>query len=176
MSWLWNSDWTPGRLIRNLGPLGHRVARDGIRRRASRWVLARPLPEPLLDLVGTYLWHANGACPGSGEFALRCLLRPGAWAREPLLPRLAELAAEGRLAAACPVVLFYGQTHDWMNADSGDELARALRERGLARAVCHRVPDSGHHCYLEGCDDFNVLLLNELRHVTAAPAAAALAL
>ena len=112
VSYLWEHDWVPGRVIRNLGPFGRRFARSGIRRRASRWVLARPLSEPLLDLVGDYLWHANGACPGSGEFALRCLLRPGAWAREPVGARLVALAECGRLETSVPVVSFYGATHD----------------------------------------------------------------
>ena len=161
VSYLWQHDWTPGRLIRNLGPLGESVARGGIRRRASRWVLARPLPEPLLDLVGTYLWHANGAWPGGGEFALRCLLSPGAHAKVPIGTRLVALAAAGRLAAAAPVVLFYGATHDWMNADAGDELAEALSLHGL-RSASHRLADSGHHCYLENCDAFNSVMLAEL--------------
>lgn len=166
MSYLWENDWTPGRLIRNLGPLGERMARGGIRRRASRWVLARPLPEPLLDLVGTYLWHANGAWPGSGEFALRCLLSPGAHAKVPVGPRLAALAAAGRIAPTTPVVLFYGGTHDWMNADFGDELAESLSRCGL-RSASHRLRDSGHHVYLEACDEFNAVLLAELRFVAA---------
>jgi pimeloyl-ACP methyl ester carboxylesterase len=32
----------------------------------------------------------------------------------------------------------------------------------LRRAACHRLPDSGHHCYLEACDHFNRVMLEEL--------------
>ena len=109
-----------------------------------------------------------------GGLLLPLRLRPDSPARAPtagtaaapsLLFCAPKLAAAGRLAASTPVVLFYGGTHDWMNANFGDDLADALTRGGLLRAASHRLRDSGHHCYLEACDEFNAVLLGELKAV-----------
>jgi len=42
-----------------------------------------------------------------------------------------------------------------------------MRARG-ARARCRRLPDSGHHLYLENPDDFNRCVLECLEDVVAA--------
>lgn len=52
-----------------------------------------------------------------------------------------------------------------MSAEAGDELAEGLARCGLARAAVHRLGESGHHCYLEACEEFNAVLLRELAAV-----------
>jgi hypothetical protein len=49
-----------------------------------------------------YFYHITGA-RGSGEYVLRHILAPGAWAYAPLQQRLMELKVGGLLAGVCGV-------------------------------------------------------------------------
>lgn len=63
-----------------------------------------------------YFYHI-AAARGSGEYALRHILAPGAWAHAPLAERLQELKV--------PVTFIYGE-HDWMNPAAGAAVAQQL--------------------------------------------------
>lgn len=97
VSYMWESDFTPGRMIRNMGPLARSMTRSIIRRRGSRWILRRPLPSEAYEELGEYLYHAH-ASQGSGEFALRPILAPGAWARDAMGERLIAAFGDGSSA------------------------------------------------------------------------------
>lgn len=56
--------------------------------------------------------------PPPGEYALRHLLAPGAWAHEPLAERLRELKV--------PVTFIYGEA-DWMRPEHAVQLCRDLK-------------------------------------------------
>jgi hypothetical protein len=63
-------------------------------------LLSPPAGQPLTDsekeCLRSYFYHI-AAARGSGEFALRHLLAPGAWAHSPLQERLQELKVGGGL-------------------------------------------------------------------------------
>jgi cardiolipin-specific phospholipase len=79
---------------------------------------------------------------GSGEYALGTLMRPGAWAKEPLHDRLPELSM--------PVTFVYG-SDDWMDHRHAEDAS--MRMRVPVKII--RVPDSGHQLYLEQPEAFN---------------------
>ena len=167
VSWAWNHDFTPARGLRWLGPIGPWVTQAAIRRRASRWILARPFTEEQLTHLGTWFYH-NLASRGSGEYALKLMLAPGVWARSPIGPRLvrAAKAAATRDTSgeryAGPVTFIYGGSYDWMNSKFGDEVVRELRKLGVKHCGCFNVSPGGHHLYLESPAAFNSLVLSEI--------------
>lgn len=63
-----------------------------------------------------YFYHI-AAAPGSGEFALRHILAPGAWAHDPLEERLMQLKV--------PVTFIYGE-YDWMNPAAAVKVSAML--------------------------------------------------
>ncbi|OJD09764.1 hypothetical protein AJ78_08941 [Emergomyces pasteurianus Ep9510] len=78
-----------------------------------------------------------------------------------------------------PIVLMYGE-HDWMDISGGyaaqaridEEKARVLRnaspeeraaDKGSAKVVI--IKNAGHHLYLDGWEEFNEVMLEEMREV-----------
>jgi cardiolipin-specific phospholipase len=167
VAYLWQHDFTPGSLMRYFGPLGPWLARAGVRRRAERWVLQRPIAA-VQDDVGDYFFH-NLCSDGAGEYALRHIFAPGVWAHAPIGERLVAAATAGRLTY--PVTFLYGGSHDWMSAPAGDAVCKQLRALGF-RAECHRIPMSGHHLYLENPDAFNSAVRGEVEATLEAAAEA----
>jgi cardiolipin-specific phospholipase len=155
---LWDSGVTPMTLLRGCGPCGAVCVRASLRGRASRWLLETPLPPATLAALGTWLFHQLCA-PPSGEAALAALLAPGAWAREPLLPRLRAAVAAGALPPTVPVLWLYGD-YDWMSFSAGEEAAGALRAAGWRFAECKQVRRAGHHLYLEAPTETNAAVLH----------------
>ena len=159
----WNSGFTPGIAVRGLGPLGPMFARRSAVSRISRMTLETPLSPGLLALLGSYFYHTNGS-DGSGEFALRHLLGPGAYAHRPVGVRLSAAAkrpADDPLRLSCRVAFVYGSTHDWMNAGAGDTCAAALVAAGVPARV-YRAGPGGHHVYLEAATAVNAILCSEI--------------
>ena len=162
----WNSGITPGVLLRGMGPLGPCCARRSTLARASRMTLEIPLSPQQLALIGGYFYHSNAA-DGSGEFTLRHLLAPGAYAINPIGQRLIDAAQRppsDLQRMTCRVVFIYGSTHDWMSAEAGDVVASALVAAGLPSYV-RRVGPGGHHLYLEACSAFNAVVCAEVAAV-----------
>ena len=158
VSWGWDHDVTPGVLMRALGPVGPCCARRSAAFRASRWALEIAFTPEVLAALGDYMYQ-NLANDGSGEFALRHLLAPGAYARVPMGPRLVAAARAGRLHS--PVTFVYGGTHDWMDAGAGHDTAAALIAAGVP-AACFELSPAGHHVYLEAPTAFNDLVAREV--------------
>lgn len=159
----WNSGVTPGVLLRGLGPLGPWFSRRAAVSRVSRMTLEAPLSPAQLALIGTYFYHSN-ASDGSGEFALRHLLGPGAFAHKPIGARLVAAArrpVEDPLRLSCRVAFIYGATHDWMSAGAGDVVAGQLADAGVTSYV-RRVGPAGHHVYLEAPTGINKVLCAEV--------------
>lgn len=163
ISFAWNSGMTPGVLLRSLGPLGPCFARRVAVRRMSRMTLEKPLSPSQMAMLGTYFYHSN-ASDGSGEFALRHLLGPGARAYDAVGERLIKAAgrAEGDpLRLSCRVTFIYGATHDWMSSESGEKVVSALSVAGICASL-HRVGPAGHHVYLEAASGVNAILRTEI--------------
>jgi len=73
------------------------------------------------------------ALPGSGEYSVASLLRPGAFARSPLLDRVTSLGSD------IGVVFAYGDK-DWMDADGGREAVKVSLTFSTRRFRLDRSP------------------------------------
>ncbi|KAI8320295.1 alpha/beta-hydrolase [Martensiomyces pterosporus] len=140
---LWERNFAPQWLIRTAGPFGHRL----INRYVSRftWLSERERGD-----LAAYTYHIS-ALPGSSEYALGDILKPGAFARRPLVNRLAGMAV--------PTVFMYG-ANDWVDYKGGEEAMRRMGS-GIATRL-YRIPKAGHNLHLENPDDFNKALIREM--------------
>ncbi|KAI8993316.1 hypothetical protein BDB01DRAFT_775883 [Pilobolus umbonatus] len=86
---------------------------------------------------------------GSGEFALAAVLAPGAYARKPLFHRLAKLTV--------PTVFIYGD-NDWMDYKAAIKAKKFMN----VPAKVVRIPESGHHMYIDNPEAFNKAMVEEL--------------
>lgn len=176
--WLWESNFlSPFSVVRFGGPLGPRFASGWTSRRFGH------LPEDEAAALHSYS-YALFRQKGSGEFALPYILAPGAFARKPLIDRIAGIGRQplpgsnGVRETGMRVVFMYGE-QDWMDVNGGlagkkkldKERERVLadpkttdeerrQERGLARVVV--VPKAGHNIHLDNYDAFNAEVVKEL--------------
>ena len=132
---LWNSHYTPQGFIRGVGPIGPSLVSTFIHRRFPYLSLEEK------NLLSTYAYHITSQS-GSGEYALGTLLEPGAWAREPLHDHLRDLTM--------PTAFLFGES-DWIDYRNAVDAAEGMR---VTHAVI-RVPNSGHHLYLDNYSEFN---------------------
>lgn len=162
-TYLWESNVSPFSLVRLSGPLGPTLVSGWTTRRFAH------LPAAEAQALHDYSYSLFRQ-RGSGEYALAHVLAPGAYARRPLLGRIAGVGRQPLAAAAAgreagvPVVLVYG-SHDWMEVSGGhaavqkmqeakDEALKGAtkeerkRDRGEAKVVV--IDRAGHHVYLDG--------------------------
>jgi len=161
--WLWSQHITLSDVLHWLGPLGPFVFRWVVEHRFAHLDAATPKrrkdgtvsPAGLaVRPMSEYLYHLNsGPCPGHRGLSL--LLRPGAFAVDPLLPRLVA-------SLTVPCALLYGES-DWMSQSSGEELVAALRARLVPGEVVV-VPAAGHQLALESPRCFNQVVSQIVRH------------
>ncbi len=133
--WLWARNITPQCVVRWLGPVGPSLIRQYIRRRLPT------MKQTDIPTFAEYMYHMT-ADVGSGEFALGTLMRPGAWAKEPLHDQLKDLKM--------PVTFLYG-ADDWMDFRHAEDAAKQM----TVPVKIIRIPDCGHQLYLEQPDAFN---------------------
>lgn len=93
------------------------------------------------------------AAKGSGEYALRHILEPFAFARSPLESRLSGLSV--------PVTFIYGES-DWMDRKAGQRALDSIKKsrKILSEGDCRlvEIPQAGHYVQIEQKD----LFYNEL--------------
>ncbi|KAJ2701842.1 hypothetical protein FB645_004515 [Coemansia sp. IMI 203386] len=143
---LWERNFAPQWIVRSAGPFGRRLIDMYIGRFA--W-----LTEEQRASLAAYA-HQISVLPGSSEYALGDILRPGAFARRPLVDRIASITV--------PTTFMYG-ANDWVDSAGGEE---AIQKIGCRVATgLFRVPNAGHNLHLENPADFNRILINEMRTV-----------
>lgn len=169
---LWEANFSPFSLVRWSGPLGPRLVSGWSSRRFSQ------LPSAESTALHDYA-YALFRQRGSGEYALAYVLAPGANARRPLLWRVQELVG-------IPSVWMYGDG-DWMDVTGGfaaeekirgtdlpegekagwigGEQWRGKREGRGGEAKVQIVANAGHHLYLDGWEEFNGLVTEEMADV-----------
>lgn len=145
--YLWSRGTTPGSFARS-------IPESKSRSMVDRYVEGR-LPSITCpnerQMLGDYLYH-NAMLPGSGEFCLNRILKPGAYARKPTVDRIPRLAVGN-------VTFVYGQ-NDWMDPTGGLEVQRRCHEMRVAGEMApevevHGVRDAGHLLMLENWEEFN---------------------
>ena len=189
LTYLWDANVSPFSLVRWAGPLGPRFVSGWTSRRFSH------LPSDEAQALHDYAYSLFRQ-RGSGEYALAYILAPGAYARSPLIRRIQGVgrqmispdgsttssvaAAEKRRENGIPVVMMYGE-NDWMDIAGGyaaekrieDEKRRILKnlpaeerakDNGSAKVMV--IKKAGHHVYLDGWEEFNEVMRNEMDEVS----------
>lgn len=191
LTYLWDANMSPFSLVRWTGPFGPRLVSGWTSRRFSH--LGQDEAQALHDYAYSLFRQR-----GSGEYALTYILAPGAFARSPLIRRIAGVgrqylkpdgsvsssvqdAAERKRENGIPIVFMYGE-NDWMDVAGGyaaehkvlEEKEKLLkgataeerrRDNGDAKVMI--VKKAGHHVYLDGWEEFNEIMRDEMRDVTA---------
>ncbi|KAL9062916.1 MAG: hypothetical protein Q9157_008544 [Trypethelium eluteriae] len=190
LTYLWDANISPFSLVRWGGPLGPRFVSGWTSRRFSH------LPAQEAQALHDYSYSIFRQ-RGSGEYALAYILAPGAFARSPLIRRIAGIGRqwvgvrtggmvdgeggqeERRREKGVPVVLMYGE-NDWMDVAGGFAAEQKIKEerehilKGASREDKSRdegsakvvvIKKAGHHLYLDGYDEFNEVMLGEMKEV-----------
>lgn len=189
LTYLWDANISPFSIVRWSGPLGPRFVSGWTSRRFSHLA---PEEAQALHNYAYSLFKQRG----SGEYALAYILAPGAFARSPLIRRIAgvgrqylqpdgsttssvEMAARKR-ENGFPVVFMYGE-NDWMDIAGGyaaeqkmkEEKVRILQtaspserkeDNGSAKVMV--IKKAGHHVYLDGWEEFNEVMREEMAEVS----------
>lgn len=145
--WLWDRNVSPFSILRATTVLGPMLMSGYTRRRFGSLD-----PEELQSLHA--YCHGIFTDDSSSEHCLADILAPGAFARYPLMTRIAPLKI--------PLAFFYGD-HDWMDIDGGYGAQKVLQEAGNSNVQVHCIPRAGHHLYLDNAPVLNKLLQQDLR-------------
>ncbi|KAL8952830.1 MAG: hypothetical protein Q9222_001265 [Ikaeria aurantiellina] len=189
LTYLWDANISPFSIVRWSGPLGPRFVSGWTSRRFSH------LPAEEAQALHTYAYSLFRQ-RGSGEYALAYILAPGAFARSPLIRRIHGVGrqmvapdgsstssvaeAQHRRENGVPVVFMYGE-NDWMDIAGGYAAERKIteeKERLLQTATaeekrndagfakCLIIKKAGHHVYLDGWEEFNEVMREEMKDVS----------
>lgn len=138
---LWESNFTPQKFVRGLGPFGPRIVKGYTSVRFVTRTAGDTLNEIEAKLLSDYVYHTLAA-KASGELCLKYIFAFGAFARSPLL----KSASEWKV----PTTFIYGY-HDWMDYEGAVE-ARKLMS---VPAEIIRVPQAGHFAFLDNASGFH---------------------
>ncbi|CAN6463698.1 unnamed protein product [Victoria cruziana] len=124
---LWESNFTPQKLVRGLGPWGPDLVRKYTTARFGSYSTGSTLNEEESRLLTDYFYHTSAA-KASGELCLKHIFSFGAFTRVPLLQRASEWKV--------PTSFIYG-VQDWTN------YAGAVEARRHMKVPCEiiRVPE-----------------------------------
>ncbi|MBA0808023.1 hypothetical protein Gohar_023789, partial [Gossypium harknessii] len=142
LSHLWESNFTPQKIIRGLGPWGP----DLVRKYTAARFTNRYSPEGVFTEEESRLLSAAKA---SGELCLKYIFAFGAFNRA-----LLNSASEWKV----PTTFIYG-AEDWMNYQGAQE----AREQMKVPCEIIRVPQAGHFVFLENRDGFHSAVLYACR-------------
>ncbi|XVE94607.1 hypothetical protein REPUB_Repub02eG0023100 [Reevesia pubescens] len=147
---LWESNFTPQKIVRGLGPWGPNFVRKYTAARFSpRYSADGVFTEEESKLISDYMYHTSAA-KASGELCLKYLLAFGAFARKPLL----HSASEWKV----PTTFIYGD-QDWMDYQGAQEARKKMK------VPCEiiRVPQAGHFVFLENLNGFHSAMIYACR-------------
>lgn len=186
LTYLWDANISPFSIVRWTGPLGPKFVSGWTTRRFST------LPPKESEALHHYAYSLFRQ-RGSGEYALAYILAPGAFARSPLIRRINGVgrqnlpnvdllgeAAKVNKETGIPIVMYYGE-NDWMDIAGGyaaeqklkeekEKVLRAAtpeeikRENGSAKVVI--IQKAGHHVYLDGWEQFNRVMREEMEETS----------
>ncbi|KAK8354121.1 hypothetical protein V6Z11_A05G198800 [Gossypium hirsutum] len=149
LSHLWESNFTPQKIIRGLGPWGPDLVRKYTAARfTNRYSPEGVFTEEESRLLSDYVYHTSAA-KASGELCLKYIFAFGAFNRA-----LLNSASEWKV----PTTFIYG-AEDWMNYQGAQE----AREQMKVPCEIIRVPQGGHFVFLENRDGFHSAVLYACR-------------
>ncbi|XP_077231412.1 putative 1-acylglycerol-3-phosphate O-acyltransferase [Tasmannia lanceolata] len=138
---LWESNFTPQKIIRGLGPWGPDLVRKYTSARFGMYSTGGELKEEESKLLTDYVYHTLAA-KASGELCLKYIFSFGAFAKLPLLHRASEWKV--------PTTFIYGY-QDWMNFQD----AQAARRHMKVPCEIIRVPQAGHFVFIDNPSAFH---------------------
>lgn len=151
---LWESNFTPQKIIRGLGPWGPDLVRRYTSARFGSYSNGSVLNEDEASLLTDYVYHTLVA-KASGELCLKYIFSFGAFARKPLL----QCASEWKV----PTTFIYGY-QDWMSYQG----AQVAREGMKVPCEIIRVPEGGHFIFIDNPSGFHSAVLHACRRILAA--------
>jgi len=95
------------------------------------------IEEENLNIITKYLYNCNAHNP-TGEAAFHSMMTGFAWAKNPMLPRLAQIDKN------VPLHFLYG-SRSWISTINGG----AFENVGLTNVEVETIPDAGHHIYAD---------------------------
>ncbi|KAL6504727.1 hypothetical protein OROHE_023485 [Orobanche hederae] len=148
---LWESNFTPQKIIRGLGPWGPNMVRKYTSARFGSYAQGTALTEDESRLLTDYAYHTLAA-KASGELCLKHIFSFGAFARNPLL----HCASDWKV----PTTFIYG-FQDWMDYQG------ALQARKHMKVPCEiiRVPQGGHFIFIDNPSAFHSAVFYACRKV-----------
>lgn len=146
---LWESNFTPQKLVRGLGPWGPGLVNRYTTARFGAHSEGTGLTEEEAKLLTDYVYHTLAA-KASGELCLKYIFSFGAFARKPLL----QSASEWKV----PTTFIYGM-NDWMNYQGAVEARKSMK------VPCEiiRVPQGGHFVFIDNPIGFHSAVLYACR-------------
>ncbi|KAL6316566.1 hypothetical protein AAG906_018269 [Vitis piasezkii] len=146
---LWESNFTPQKLVRGIGPWGPDLVRKYTSARFHSYSTGDLLTEEESKLLTDYMYHTVAA-KASGELCLKYIFSFGAFARLPLL----HSASEWKV----PTTFIYG-FEDWMNYQGAQEARKQMK------VPCEiiRVPQAGHFVFIDNPSGFHSAVLYACR-------------
>ncbi|XP_076922789.1 1-acylglycerol-3-phosphate O-acyltransferase-like [Bidens hawaiensis] len=151
LNYLWESNFTPMKVVRGLGRFGPNLVRKYTTARFGEKSIGQPLTEDESRLLTDYVYHTLVA-KASGELCLKQIFSFGGFARSPLLQRSSDWKV--------PTTFIYG-VKDWMDY----LLAVEARKNMPVDVPCEiiRVPQAGHMVFLDNATGFHSTVLNGCR-------------
>ncbi|XP_020114788.1 probable 1-acylglycerol-3-phosphate O-acyltransferase [Ananas comosus] len=148
---LWESNFTPQKIVRGLGPWGPDLVRRYTSARFGSYSTGDVLAEEESRLLTDYVYHTLAA-KASGELCLKYIFSFGAFARKPLL----QSASEWKV----PTTFIYGY-QDWMNYQG------AQQARSEMKIPCEiiRVPQAGHFVFIDNPSGFHSAVFHACRRI-----------
>ncbi|GAB4839447.1 hypothetical protein Ancab_028969 [Ancistrocladus abbreviatus] len=138
---LWESNFTPQKVVRGLGPWGPNLVRRYTGARFGVYSSGDVLNEEESRLLSDYVYHTLAA-KASGELCLKYIFSFGAFARKPLL----HSASEWKV----PTTFIYG-VQDWVSYQGAQEARKDMK------VPCEiiRIPQSGHFVFIDNPKGFH---------------------
>jgi cardiolipin-specific phospholipase len=190
---LWDANISPFSIVRYAGPLGPRLVSGWTSRRFSH--LPQEEAQALHDYSYSLFRqrgsgeYALGYILAPGAFARSPLIRRIQGVGRQYLDIHSKAEADTASSASSsehrpreagiPIVFFYGDK-DWMDKQGGwdsEDKIRVERKKALASATAREkeldngstkvviVRDAGHHVYLDGWEEFNQVMAQEMKDV-----------
>lgn len=149
-NFMWDSNFTPQKLVRGIGPWGPALVRKYAGVRFGTYASGNMLNEQESKLFSDYLFHTL-AGRASGELCLKYIFSLGAFARTPLITSAPDWKV--------PTSFIYG-VDDWMDWGGAQE----ARKKMPVSTELLRVPQGGHFVFLDNAPGFYSAVLFACRH------------